>query len=129
MTNHEEIDALATSFFQALENQNIDRMAEIYADDATVWKNYDQKAISKKDSLAFVGGVGAYLKDIKYQNVRRYVFDGGFAQNHIFTGTVRETGDKLEIPVCLIAKVADGHITSIEEYLDSAHRLPIRVQN
>lgn len=123
----EEADRVAIALFSSIEKQDIAALAAIYADDAVIWKNYNQIAVPAQDSLAFLKGVAGYLQDIRYKDVRRSVFAGGFVQQHYFTGTVRETGEQLSIPVCVVAQVADGKIKRIDEYLDSAHRLPVRV--
>ncbi|RIA37955.1 ketosteroid isomerase-like protein [Hephaestia caeni] len=122
----EEADAVADRLFSSIEKQDIAALAEIYAADAVIWKNYNQIAVPAESSLAFLRGVSDYLSDVRYKEVRRSVFAGGFVQQHYFTGTIRETGKPLSLPVCVVAQVEGGKIKRIDEYLDSAHRLPVR---
>jgi ketosteroid isomerase-like protein len=123
----QEANEVADRLFSSIEKQDIEALAELYAKDAVIWKNYNEIEIPAQSSLAFLKGVADYMEDIHYKNVRRSVFEGGFVQQHYFTGTIRESGDALSIPVCVIAQVEDGKIKRIDEYLDSAHRLPVRV--
>ena len=123
----QQANEVADRLFSSIEKQDTETLAGIYTDDAVIWKNYNQVAIPAESSLAFLKGVGEYLRDVRYKDVRRSVFEGGFVQQHYFTGTIRETGEQLSIPVCVIAQVEGGKIKRIDEYLDSAHRLPVRV--
>lgn len=123
----QEANEVADRLFSSIEKQDIEALGAIYADDAVIWKNYNEIEIPAQSSLAFLKGVAEYMQDIHYKNVRRSAFEGGFIQQHYFTGTVRETGAQLSIPVCVVAQVEDGKIKRIDEYLDSAHRLPVRV--
>lgn len=122
----QEANDVADRLFSSIERQDIEALKEIYSPDAVIWKNYNQVEVPAESSLAFLRGVADYLSDVRYKDVRRSVFEGGFVQQHFFTGTIRENGEKLSIPVCVIAQVEDGKIKRIDEYLDSAHRLPVR---
>lgn len=123
----QQANEVADQFFACIERQDVEALANYYTQDAVVWKNYNQIAIPASESLEFLKGVGDYLRDVRYKDVRRNCYEGGFTQQHVFTGIIRETGETLAIPVCVIAQVEDGRVKRIDEYLDSAHRLPVRV--
>ena len=57
---------------------------------------------------------------MRYDEVRREPTPAGFVQQHVLRATT-PAGDALAIPACLVAAVNGGQITSIDEYLDSAH--------
>lgn len=123
----QEANEVADRLFSSIEKQDAKTLATVFADDALIWKNYDQVAIPAESTVEFLKGVGGYLRDVRYKDARRSVFEGGFVQQHHFTGTVRNTGEWISFPVCVVGQVEGGKIKRIDEYLDSAHRLPVRV--
>jgi len=54
-----------------------------------------------------------------YGDIRRSETADGFVQQHVLRLT-RQDGTRVELPGCIIATCADGKITRIDEYLDSA---------
>lgn len=121
----EEMDALADRFFAAIERGDLDEVASLYADDATVWHNSDGIDQPKADNLAVLAWMVANLADRRYGEIRRIPFDGGIVQQHVLTGTTR-TGARLELPCMMRIAMADGRITRIEEYLDTAQLAVLR---
>ena len=53
-----------------------------------------------------------------YDDVRRVILDDGFVQQHVLRGTC--AAGALEVPAMLRVWVADGRITRLDEYLDTA---------
>ena len=53
------------------------------------------------------------------------ILDDGFVQQHVLRGTT-DSGAALEVPAMLRVFVADGHVTRIEEYLDTAQVAELR---
>jgi ketosteroid isomerase-like protein len=47
------------------------------------------------------------------------VFDGGFTHQHELQG-VRRDGVRVHLAACIVCQVADGKITRLDEYFDSA---------
>ena len=120
---HEEIDALATRFFAAIESGDIDTVRATYADDAVIWHNFDQVEQGKDDNLRTLAYVVRTVSGRRYDEVRRVVLDDGFVQQHILRGTA--PGGSLEVPAMLRVWVADGRITRLDEYLDTAQVSPL----
>jgi hypothetical protein len=56
---------------------------------------------------------------MRYEEIRREVLPDGFLQQHVLRGTAPD-GTALEVPAILRIYCADGIITRVEEYLDTA---------
>lgn len=115
---HDEIDGLATRFFAAIEAGDIDTVAAIYADDAVIWHNYDQVEQAAVDNLRTLAFVVRTVAGRSYDDISRVVLDDGFVQQHVLRGTA--PGGPLEVPAMMRVWVADGRITRLDEYLDTA---------
>jgi ketosteroid isomerase-like protein len=121
----EEIEDLAERFFAAIEAGDSATVAAIYADDATVWHNYDQVEENKARNLKVLAWVSRQLRGASYTQVRRVVLDDGFIQQHVLIGTAAD-GTQLAIPAMMRVFCRDGSITRIEEYLDPAQAAPLQ---
>ena len=115
---HDEIDAIATRFFDAVQAGDIDTVASLYADDVVIWHNYDQLEQTKAQNLRTLGYVAATVVPRSYDDIQRVVLDDGFVQQHVLRGTA--PGGALEVPAMLRVWVRDGQITRLDEYLDTA---------
>jgi uncharacterized protein len=117
---HDEIDALATRFFAAVEADDIATITELYADDLAVWHNNDGLIQDKATNLMVLQWMATNTSDRSYTQIQRVVFDGGFVQQHVLVGT-NAKGHRFELPAMLRLWVSDGLITRLDEYFDSAH--------
>ena len=114
----EEIDVLAERFLAAIAAGDTDTVRGIYADDATIWHNFDDKDQSPTENLRTLGYLHSVLADMRYEDVRRIVLPDGYLQQHV----LRATGPRaaLEIHAALRVYITDGRISRLEEYLDPA---------
>lgn len=116
---------LCDLFFAAISRGDIDAVRAIYAPDAVIWHN-DEKAEQTPDrNLKVLGWVTRNIKDMRYEEVRRHATPTGFVEQHVLRG-VAPNGAPLEIPACIVCEVRDGHITRLDEYLDSAQTAALR---
>jgi ketosteroid isomerase-like protein len=122
---HAEIDALADRIFAAIEAGDVDTVRAIYADDVTVWHNFDLVDQTKDQNLRTLGWMHAHAHGLRYTDVRRIVLDHGFVQQHVLRATAAN-GTEMAIPAMLHVHCADGAITRIEEYLDPAQAAAMR---
>lgn len=113
------ISEIADRFFTAIETGDIDLVAEIYAPDAVIWHNTDQREQSVAQNLRVLGWMVMHITDRRYDDVRRTVLADGFVQQH----TLRGTGPNgpVAVPAMLRVWMRDGTIVRLDEYLDSAH--------
>ena len=111
---------LAERFFKAIEAADIDAVKEIYAPDAEIWHNTDGLTQTRDDNARTLNWVTTNLQGMAYTQIRRSATDEGFVQQHVLVATNR-AGRRVEVPACIVVTIADGHITRLDEYLDSAN--------
>ena len=120
MTASDNGDALeiAERFFRAVENGDIEAIRSIYAPDARIWHNHDRKDQTVDENLRVLAWVAANLKNRRYRVQRRVAIPGGFLQQHVLEAET--AGGSFSMPACIVVEIKDGHISRLEEYLDSA---------
>jgi ketosteroid isomerase-like protein len=109
---------LGDRFFTALMAGDTAAIAELYAPDATIWHNFDNQDQDRDANLVTLGWVIGHVKDLRYEEIRRSALPDGFVQQHVLRG-VAPDGSKLEVPAMMRVYCRDGHISRIEEYLDT----------
>lgn len=112
--------AVAGRLFAAIEAGDLDAVGHLYAPDVVVWHNTDGRSQNREENLRTLRWVMDHLTDLRYDEVRCEATVSGFVQRHVLRATGPH-GEAVEVPACLVAAVSDGHITRIDEYLDSAH--------
>ena len=110
--------SVADDLFTAIEKGDVEGVRSIYAPDAVIWHNTDGIEQTVEQNLRTLQWVCDNLADRAYEDVRRHEFEGGFVQQHVLRFT--KGGERRGMPACIVATVADGRITRIDEYLDSA---------
>lgn len=118
-------EELVLRFFAALEAGDIDTVREIYAPDAVIWHNDDLIEQPVEDNLKVLQGLHRAVSDLHYEIVRRVPAPDGMLQQHVLRGRLPD-GSDVALHAAMYLQVQDGHITRIEEYLDSAKRSSIR---
>jgi uncharacterized protein len=118
-------EELVAAFFTALEAGDIDAVRAIYAPDALIWHNDDLIEQPVEDNLKILAGLPRAVSGLRYDIIRRAVVDDGVIQQHVLRGTLANGAD-VELHAAMYLQVRDGHITRIEEYLDSGKRASIR---
>ncbi|MFD1191589.1 nuclear transport factor 2 family protein [Phenylobacterium conjunctum] len=114
-----EIQALADRFFSAIEAGDIAAVGDCYADDVVIWHNDDKLETDKAANLKVLGGFIRIAPKRSYSDRRMILMENGFVQQHVLIAE-RADGRRLELPACLVIQVANGRITRLDEYLDSA---------
>ena len=124
MGEAEDILALADRFVAAIEKRDVDTVRACYAPDARIWHNNDGKVQSVDDNIKGVHWIHKVLSGVQYDVKRRLAIPGGFLQEHVLRGTL-PGGEAFAMPACVVCTVEGGVITALDEYLDSAHTLPL----
>jgi len=112
-------------FFTALEAGDIRTLRQIYAPDALIWHNDDLLEQSVDDNLIVLQGLHRAVSGLHYDVIRRAAVADGVLQQHVLRGTLAD-GTAVELHAAMYLRVRDGHVTRIEEYLDSGKRAAIR---
>lgn len=115
----DEMGRLAKRFIDAIEAGDAETIAAIYADDATIWHNHDNKTQTRAENLETLKGFIAGVPRRRYVERKVTSFPGGFVHQHVLIAETAK-GRVLTLPACLICTVADGRITRLDEYFDSA---------
>jgi ketosteroid isomerase-like protein len=118
-------EEVVVRFFAALEAGDIGTLREIYAPDALIWHNDDLLEQSVEDNLTVLQGLHRAVAGLRYDVIRRAAVSDGVLQQHVLRGTL-PNGAEVELHAAMYLQVRGGHITRIEEYLDSGKRASIR---
>jgi len=116
-----EMHDLADRLLAAIGSADAAAMRGIYADDAALWHNFDQRDQTVDENLATLADLHRRLADLRYTEIRRFLSPGGFVQQHVLTGTAK--GGPVRMPAMIRFWVTDGRITRLEEYLDTAQAM------
>ena len=118
-------EELVVRFFAALEDGDIAALREIYAPDAVIWHNDDLLEQPVEENLKILGSMHRAVSGLRYDIIRRVPAADGVLQQHILRGRL-QNGTDVELHAAMYLQVRDGHITRIEEYLDSGRRATIK---
>ncbi|WP_432770187.1 MAG: nuclear transport factor 2 family protein [Sphingopyxis sp.] len=121
MAEQDDIGAMAQRFFDAIEAGDIETMRESFAPDAAIWHNTDELIVTRDQTAQTLAGMVARIKDREYADRRLTVFPGGFVQQHVLKGKRTHDDVEVRLPCAIICTVAEGKITRLDEYFDSAH--------
>lgn len=124
-TNPAETLAIAERLFAAVQHGDIEAVRALYATQAVIWHNFDGVEQSPEENLRTLAWVTRNVTGLRYDDVRRQATPEGFVQQHVLRG-VGPSGKAVEIPACIVCTVADGRITRLDEYLDSAQTAALR---
>lgn len=125
MDTPESTLALAKRFVTAIMAKDIDAIRNVYTPDAKIWHNFDGVYQTVDDNIKGVHWIHKVLTNVFYDVKHMTPFEGGYVQEHVLRGTLA-SGEAFAMPACVICKVKDGKITSLDEYLDFAHTKPLR---
>ncbi len=114
-----ETETLAAAFIAAIERGDISRLYELCSKDVVIWHNDDSREVDLDHVARTLSWLSKNVCELRYAEVRRRAFAGGYVQQHVLTG-IAPSGDELHLPACLVMQVSNRVVTRIEEYLDSA---------
>jgi ketosteroid isomerase-like protein len=112
---------LADLFFGAIVRGDVDTIRErVYAPGAVIWHNDDpHNPQDVEQNLRVLRWVSRNVRDLRYDEIVRQPTPDGFVQQHVLRG-IAPDGSAIEVPACIICTVADGRVTFLAEYMDSA---------
>ncbi|MEU7003691.1 nuclear transport factor 2 family protein [Nonomuraea sp. NPDC046570] len=112
-------------FFAAIEAGSIGTVREIYAPDAVIWHNDDLIEQGVEDNIKILAALHRAVSGLRYEIVRRAALPDGVLQQHVLHCRLPD-GRDYALYCAMYLRVQDGHITRIDEYLDSAQRVALR---
>jgi ketosteroid isomerase-like protein len=116
------LEDIVRRFHTALRSADPALLADVYADDVTVWHSFDRVDQTREQNLRTLAWMAEHVEGLSYDDVRVAYTDDGFVQQHLF----RSTRPPLEVPCMLRAWCRGDKIVRIEEYLDSADTVALR---
>jgi len=115
----EEMGAIASEFFAAIERGDLDAVRELYSPEVEIWHNVTGRSQTREENLSLLRYFTGRVSERRYEVLAREFFTGGFVQRHVLHGRL-ESGDLIAAPVCLVVHVSGGKIERLFEYLDPA---------
>jgi ketosteroid isomerase-like protein len=112
------VEEIVAGIDAALEGKDPDAMIAVLAPGAEIWHDYDRKVLDARENMAAIGTLAQIVSDAKMEHVRVAEFDGGFVYQYALHGTVVANGKPFEMQNCIVATVADGLVTRMDEYVD-----------
>ena len=116
--------AVAERFMAALNIADEKTVRDIYAPNARIWHNFDDKLQSVDENMKSMHWMHARLSNLNYDIQNRVALPDGFLQQHVLRGTLA-SGEEFALHACAICKVENGKITELAEYLDTAATKPL----
>jgi ketosteroid isomerase-like protein len=103
---------------------DVDGVGELYHDELTAWRSHDLRTLARKQALRVVEILSRQLRELRYEDVRIQPTPDGFVQQHVMR-CLSPKGEPVEAHICLVARIRDGRIAHIDEYMDSAQMAPL----
>jgi len=116
-----EILELAAALMAAVQRGDTNAVQALYAEDVSLWHTNDRVNQTSAESIRTLAWINRHVKGVRYEELRVAALDDGFVQQHV----MRADSPKVDMPCMLRAWCANGRITRIEEYFDSADAAPI----
>ena len=120
-----EILAFADRFVGAIQSGDVATVRACYARDAKLWHNTDNIEQTVDQNMKVLDWFIEKLPDRNYRVLRREALRDGFLQQHVLEATLPD-GTPWKMSACVVVKMADGLITRLDEYLDSAEGKALR---
>lgn len=111
------LDALIGRFVAAIQAGDVDTVREIYAPDAAIWHNFDEREQTVDENVVTLTDLHRRATGLEYTEIQRFASPGGLVEQHVLIGQAK--GGPLRMPAMIRFWVEDGRITRLEEYLDT----------
>lgn len=118
-----ELDPLGR-LIAAIGSGDTDEVREIYAPDARIWHNTEQREQSVDENLRVLRWLVRNVPDLRYEDIKRQKTETGYVQRHVLRGTMN--GEPLEVHACIVVETEDDRITRLYEYIDGDQIAPLK---
>ncbi|MEQ1701004.1 MAG: nuclear transport factor 2 family protein [Ilumatobacteraceae bacterium] len=112
-----EMHDLGDRLVGAIAAGDTDGVRAIYAPDAEIWHNFDQRNQSVDENVASMADLHGRASGLAYTEIRRFLAPGGFVQQHVLVGQGK--GGPLQLPAMIRFWVEGGRVARLEEYVDT----------
>jgi ketosteroid isomerase-like protein len=115
---------LAEALLERTQNLDLEGLRELFSPDVVFWSNLGQTETGLGARMTFMALEKEVFAELRIENVRIEVFDGGFIQQCTFAGVV-EGGAEVSIPTCLVVRANDSRVVQFEEYISQDQIKPV----
>ena len=113
--------ALAWELMSAVNSGDGERLRAVYSPDVRIWHTFDGLEQTREENVRTLLWMHAHIAGVRYEQVRASATEDGFVAQFV----MRADEPAFEAPCMVRAWCADGRITRLEEYVDSAHTRPL----
>lgn len=114
-----DVLSVAEALSDAITSRDLAAVDRLYTDETRVWHSYDRQEQNRSQTLAFLEAFFEKAADIRYTDIRRVRTDEGYVQQHVIHTTLKDGSVFEPRPVCIVAKVENGKVLRVDEYLES----------
>jgi len=100
--------------------RDADAIAAIYADDVAIWHASTGHTQTRAENVGMLRGLFAITSSLEYVDIKRHPIEGGVIQQHRLIGTFDNGRVLPDLHACMVIRVRNGLVFSIEEYFDGA---------
>jgi ketosteroid isomerase-like protein len=118
-TEQDAVPAVARRILTAIETGDSEGFLACYAPGAVIWHNTDNLEQDPATVVKTLRWLRRRVDDLRYDELRIQPTPNGYVEQHVLRGTASD-GSAFEVPACLVVTVADGLVTRLDEYIDSA---------
>lgn len=119
MVENDAALAAGQRLFETVEHGDLETLYEIFAPGALVWHNTDDAFTDIPTTVRNLDAIRTSAAEFRYVDIRRSPTPEGFVQQHALI-VVMPDGRSIRDMCCCICTVADGRITRMDAYHDSA---------
>ena len=105
--------------FHTVEHGDLETLRDVFAEDAVVWHNTDEKLVDVETSIRNLQKIRSLATVFRYDDVRRDPTPQGFVQRHTLIVEMPD-GRTIRDLCCCVCAVENGRITRMDAYHDSA---------
>ena len=117
----DEMNQIGDRLVAAIQAGDTAAVREIYAPDASIWHNFDEREQTPDENLLTLADMHRRASNIRYTEIERFASPGGFVQQHVLLADAKF--GPLRMPAIIRFWVENGRITRLEEYLDTRQAL------
>ena len=120
-----ESDIVMDELGRAISERNVSRLMSLYQNDVVIWHAATGQQQSKNENCALLENLFKISAELRYENIRRYPIDGGVVQQHCLTGLFDDGAEIPKLEACMVVKINNGKISSLDEYFDAQTFAPV----
>jgi limonene-1,2-epoxide hydrolase len=119
-TDTSEAEFAANALGAAIHSRDVEAIRAIYADGIRVWHGSTNQSQTKEENSNLLAAVFSITSQLEYVDIKRHKIEGGIVQQHRLVGIFDNGRPMPDLNACLVIKVKDGKIVSIDEYFDGS---------